>query len=155
MPTVALPFLSQPARRRARADPASAPYAVHAGCRVTPLLLAADMFPDLERLVLDARRTVYVAFRVFDPATKVRSADTMALGLADWTGLLRHVVENGVVVRILLTDFEPTVAHHLHHMSWAAFRALRAMAETLGDDKTENFEMIIAQHPGELGWALR
>ena len=53
--------------------PEDRPFPVREGLRVTPLLLAAEMYPELERLVLGAERLVFLAFRVFDPATATRS----------------------------------------------------------------------------------
>ncbi len=54
------------------------------GCRVIPLIEAADMYPMLEQLVLGAERSVWMSFRVFDPATLTRSEEARALGLDDW-----------------------------------------------------------------------
>ena len=91
------------------------PFPVREGLKVTPLLLAAEMYPELERLVLGARSRVFLAFRIFDPATATRSPEAKAAGHADWAALLRDRVQAGVTVRVLLTDFEPTFAHGLHH----------------------------------------
>lgn len=131
------------------------PFPMRGGCRVTPLIEAADMYPDLERLVLGAERTVYFAFRIFDPSTKARSPEALAQGLTDWTAIIRHAVERGVVVRLLLTDFEPIVAHDLHSLSWGTYRTLRDMAEQLPKDRLDGFEMVIIQHVGEIGWGIR
>ena len=91
------------------------------------MIEAADMYPDLERQVLAAASEVWLAFRIFDPDTLTRSDEAAALGLADWTALLRHVIGRGVTIRLLLTDFEPIMADELHSGSWATFRALRTM----------------------------
>ncbi len=125
------------------------------GCAGSPLILACEMFPALERLALGAQDTLFLAFRVFDPTTKLRSDEAKALGLADWTALIRHSVERGVTVRLLLTDFEPAFADQLHGTSWRTFRVLREMAETLSEDALERMEVMVVQHPGEVGWALR
>lgn len=125
------------------------------GCAGEPLILACEMYPALERLALGAERLLFLAFRVFDPTTKTRSEEAKALGLADWTAIIRHLVERGVVVRLLLTDFEPAFADHLHGTSWRTFQVLREMAETLSEEALERMEMMVVQHPGEVGWALR
>lgn len=137
---------------RARSGPGFAP---RDGCRITPLVLAADMYPMLERLALGAEQRLFLAFRNFDPDTKARSDAAAAVGLDDWTAILRHIVERGVTVRLLLTDFEPTVAHALHGESWASFRTLRAMAAGLSKAALDRFEMMVVQHPGEVGWLVR
>jgi phosphatidylserine/phosphatidylglycerophosphate/cardiolipin synthase-like enzyme len=131
------------------------PFPVREGNCVRGLLLAEEMYPELERRTLAATRSVELAFRIFDPDTRTRSEEARALGLADWTAVLRHAVERGVTVRLLLTDFEPTVAHDLHGGSWSTFRTLRAMADALPRAAWERFEIIVSQHPGEMGWALR
>jgi phosphatidylserine/phosphatidylglycerophosphate/cardiolipin synthase-like enzyme len=141
-----------PQRHAPRAD---CPFPPRAANRVTPRILAAEMYPDLERLVLAAATRVFLAFRVFDPLTATRSAEARAAGLGDWRALLAAKLAQGVTVRILLTDFEPSLAHGLHAGSWASFRELEEVAATLGDDERQRFEIIVSQHPGEVGWAMR
>jgi phosphatidylserine/phosphatidylglycerophosphate/cardiolipin synthase-like enzyme len=135
--------------------PEEAPFPMREDCRVTPLIEAADMYPALERLVLGAESHVHLAFRIFDPTTKTRSAESKALGLPDWTAIIRHVVMRGVVVRLLLADFEPVMAHDLHAGSWKTFHTLRDMSASLPDDRRDGFEMIVIQHEGELGSGWR
>ena len=146
-----------PPMRGPRRDspPQDRPFPVRDGLKVTPLLLAAEMYPELERLVMAARETAFLAFRVFDPQTATRSAEAKAAGLADWAALLKARVAAGVTVRVLLTDFEPTVAHQLHATSWSSFRALRDVLADLDEADRERFEIIVSQHPGELGWGMR
>lgn len=136
-------------------ESADTPFPPRSGCRVTPLILAADMYPALEQAILDARELVLLAFRIFDPDTRTRSRAAQDRGLADWAALLRDAVQRGLTVRVLLTDFEPTVAHDLHSLSWGSFRRLRAIAQTLSADERERFEIIVSQHPGEMGWLTR
>ncbi|HZF41787.1 MAG TPA: hypothetical protein VEZ48_00055 [Sphingomonadaceae bacterium] len=140
--------------RRGDAD-TPPPFPTHDGCRVTPLIEAAAMFPEFEELVLNAERSVWLAFRVFDPATKARSAKAEALGLADWSAIIGHVVGRGVEVRILLSDFEPILADHLHAGSWHSFRSLRKMAEDFNAAENKLLQLVVAQHEGELGWVWR
>lgn len=135
--------------------PEERPFPVREGCRVVPLIEAADMYPTLEQLVLGAETRAHLAFRIFDPRTKTRSPEARALGLEDWTGIIRHVVMRGVVVRLLLSDFEPIMAHDLHSSSWSTFHVLRDMADSLPTDRRDGFEMVIIQHEGEIGWGLR
>ncbi len=135
--------------------PDEAPFPMRDGCRVTPLIEAADMYPALERLVLGAERTAYLAFRIFDLRTKARSEEAKALGLEDWAAILRHVVVRGVTVRLLLADFEPIMAHDLHGLSWSTFSAIKSIAASLPPDQRERLELIVIQHEGEMGWAWR
>ena len=150
-----LPFLNPqhgPLRNSAAED---RPFPPRDGNRISPLILGAEMFPELEERVLAARNRVFLAFRIFDPATAARSASARERGLPDWKAILKAKLEEGVTIRFLLTDFEPTVAHGLHAGSWETFRALREVSEELPEEQRERFEIIVSQHPGELGWALR
>lgn len=134
-----------------RSDPAPP----REGCRVTPLIEAADMFPALENLVLKAERSVWLSFRVFDPDTRLRSEEAKALGLVDWSALIAHVVRRGVEIRILLADFEPVLADYLHAGSWHSYRRIRAILATLEPHERDRLQLIVIQHEGEVGWALR
>ena len=135
--------------------PERPPFPARPGNRVTPLIEAADMYPALERRVLAATDQVWLAFRIFDPNTATRSEEAKTLGLGDWTALIRHVIEAGVTVRLLLADFEPIMADHLHGGSWSTFRTLRAMSAHLPADVQERLQIIVIQHEGELGFGTR
>lgn len=113
------------------------------------------MYPQLERLMLQARHSVWMGFRIFDPATKLRSEEGKAAGLADWSALLGHAVARGVDVRILLTDFEPVMADDLHAGSWESFHRLRALSDSLPPEHRDRLQLIVVQHEGEMGWFWR
>lgn len=148
-------FLPETNGPRRNSPPQDRPFPVRAGLKVTPLLLAAEMYPELERLALAARKRIFLAFRIFDPATATRSPEARAAGHADWAALLRDRVQAGVTVRVLLTDFEPTFAHRLHASSWSSFTAMRDVLADLPEADRDRFEIIVSQHPGELGWGMR
>jgi phosphatidylserine/phosphatidylglycerophosphate/cardiolipin synthase-like enzyme len=124
-------------------------------CRVVPLIEAADMYPMLEELVLDAASSVWMSFRVFDPETATRSERARALGLDTWVSLIRHTVRKGVEVRILLADFEPVLADYLHAGSWHTFQRVRDIAAGLDEQDRERLQLIVIQHEGEIGWCWR
>jgi len=126
-----------------------------AGCTVTPLIEAADMFPALENMLLDANQTVWMSFRIFDPDTKTRSERCKKLKLADWAALLAHTVKRGVEVRILLADFEPVLADFLHAGSWSTYQRIREVVEELAEDERKRLQLIVIQHEGEMGWGMR
>lgn len=134
-----------------KGDQADTPFPPRDGCQVEPLVEAAEMFPELERLALAATRSVWLAFRVFDPETKLHSDEAKALGLDDWGTLIGHVAGKGVAVRIMLADFEPVMADYLHAGSWRAFRRLKALQEA----EDGRVQVMVIQHVGEIGWAWR
>ncbi len=148
-------FLSEHRGPYRHSPPEDRPFPPRDGLRVTPLILAAEMYPELERLALGAQESIYLAFRIFDPETRLRSSEARKAGLSNWAELLKSRVADGVQVRILLTDFEPTVAHDLHASSWSSFRALRDILDDLPEPERELFEIIVSQHEGEFGWGMR
>ena len=92
---------------------------------LTPLITASEGFPELERLALGAEHEFVMSFRIFDPATGLRSAEARALGLKDWSDLLAHLVDKGIALRIVLSDFDPIFAEELHNHAWRSAEHLR------------------------------
>lgn len=134
-----------------KGDVADTPFAPRDGCRVEPLVEAAEMYPELERLALAATDHVWLAFRIFDPDTALHSDEAKALGLKDWGQLIGHIAGKHVAVRIMLADFEPVMADYLHAGSWRAFRRLKALQEA----EDGRVQVMVIQHVGEIGWAWR
>lgn len=130
-------------------------FPVRDGCRVKPLIDSAEMYPRLEEEMLDAERSVLLAFRIFDPATKLRSDAARAKGLEDWAGLIRDTVKRGVEVRMLLADFEPVMANELHAGSWSSFNQIQDVRSALTDAERERLQIMVVQHAGEIGWFWR
>ena len=60
-----------------------------------PLVTAAEMFPALETLCLQATSEVLMSFRIFDPRTHLHSAEAEALELKTWADLVAHVAARG------------------------------------------------------------
>ncbi len=125
------------------------------GCRVTPLIESAQMYPTLEREIMHARNSVWFAFRVLDPETKTRSEEARRAGFETWRDLFLGAVRRGIEIRILLTDFEPVIADYLHAGSWRSFRAMERALEDEPEDVRRRFQMIVIQHAGEMGWGWR
>ncbi|MGP1282881.1 MAG: phospholipase D-like domain-containing protein [Parasphingopyxis sp.] len=130
-------------------------FPVRDGCRVTPLIDSAEMYPRLEERMLTAERTVWLAFRIFDPSTKLRSDAARGRGLTDWADLILDTVRRGVEVRLLLADFEPVMAEWLHAGAWSSFRRVQAIRPLLSAADQERLQIIVIQHVGEIGWFWR
>lgn len=122
---------------------------------IRPLVEASAAYPEMERMVIGASGTAHLAFRIFDPATKTRSAEALARNLHDWGDVLFDAAERGVKVRVLLADFEPVMAHELHRVGWRNGRRLLDRASRLSDDCPGSIDLLIALHEGELGLAVR
>jgi len=124
-----------------------------------PLFEARQAFPAFEELALSARLQVCFGLRIFDPETKLRTQAALELGLHNWGDLVAHLTGQGVLVRILLTDFEPVGAHDFHETTWRAMKGFGHAVREKGDP--EKFQAIAALHQGEFGvlarltlWAL-
>ena len=111
-----------------------------------PLITAAEGYPALERLALGAQRDLWLAFRVFDPQTTLH-AD--AIAGRTWQDLLRHILQRGIAVRVLLSDFDPIVAADLHERTWRCVGQLQDLREH-GD-----IEVLPVRHPARVGKGAR
>lgn len=125
---------------------------------VTPLLEASEAYPVLEEKIFASRQEVLLGFRLLDPATKLRSEQVRSAGLDTWGDLIAAVSTRGVDVRILLTDFEPTVATDLHKLTWAAVRGFRAANASEGGQGPAGSrppQIVAALHEAKIGRTLR
>ncbi|WPZ33970.1 phospholipase D-like domain-containing protein [Thalassobaculum sp. OXR-137] len=124
---------------------------------VTPLIAASEAYPALEERIFDAKREVLLGFRIFDPTTRLRSQRVTDSGLTTWADLIADVSSRGVDVRILLTDFEPTVATDLHKLTWASVRGFHTARIDAGDDgdPRPGLQVIAALHEAKVGKMLR
>ncbi|MGF1552936.1 MAG: phospholipase D family protein [Paracoccaceae bacterium] len=111
-----------------------------------PLVTAEQGFPALERAAAAAVRSIWLAFRIFDPSTRLRCPD---LGAETWFELLRERLEAGVQVRVMISDFDPLGAPKLHEDTWASIAALWPLYEA-GD-----FEVMAVRHDARVGRGLR
>lgn len=111
-----------------------------------PLITAEEGFPALEREAWAARRSIWMAFRIFEPTTRIRSPE---LPVENWAALLRRKLEQGVSVRIALADFDPIVAAGLHETTWRSFYGFAELAES-GD-----FEILPIRHEARVGRGVK
>lgn len=111
-----------------------------------PLITAKMGFPALERLAMGARRDLWLAFRVFDPTTKLR--DQVNIG-STWLDLLRHRLHDGVNVRVMLADFDPIGAPELHEATWKSSALLKNL------ESEGSIEILPVRHEARLGLGLR
>lgn len=111
-----------------------------------PLITAAEGFPEFERLAAGARRTLWLSFRVFDPTTRLR-AETSAG--ETWVDLIGRVLDKGVAVRVLLSDFDPVGAPELHETTWRSIAALGRLGGR------GSLEILPVRHEARVGRGLR
>ncbi|MFD3191514.1 phospholipase D-like domain-containing protein [Sedimentitalea sp. HM32M-2] len=116
------------------------------------LLTAHEAYPEFERLFLAARREVSMGFRIFDPATRLRSPEARRIG-ETWLDLIQHGLRRGLRVTLVLTDFDPVAVPHDHRDSWASIRALIAAGELSGHPG--HLRVRAAMHPARVGLGPR
>lgn len=114
--------------------------------RFEPLITAEEVFPALEREAWAARRSIWMAYRIFEPTTRIRSAD---IPCETWRDLLRRKLEQGVSVRVALADFDPIVAAGLHETTWRSFYEFSDLLES-GD-----FQILPIRHECRVGRGLK
>jgi len=120
-----------------------APSANFAPVRI--LLEAEEMFPALETRVDQAHFEVLLSFRIFDPHTRLRSAQLLEQGLETWQDLIARTAARGVRFRVLLSDFEPFLTPHLHHSAWQSVGAFMTAFEGAPDA-----QVLCAQHEAQM-----
>ena len=98
---------------------------------VKVLLTAEEVYPAMERAFLSAKTEISAGYRVFDLTTKLRSDEGRAIG-GDWFDLIVHVLQKGVELTFILSDFDPVLAPELHCASWKSRRAFVNARELAG-----------------------
>jgi phosphatidylserine/phosphatidylglycerophosphate/cardiolipin synthase-like enzyme len=99
--------------------------------KVQVLVTAGEAYPELERAFLSAKREIVAGFRVFDLKTRLRSPEAQAIGKT-WFDLVIHTLRRGVVLHMVLSDFDPVARPRLHRATWRTVRMFWAAAEMAG-----------------------
>ena len=108
---------------------------------------AEEAFPAFERLFLQCRCSVHAGFRIFDLATKLRSADARVAG-ETWFDLFEHTLARGVDITLVVSDFDPIIGADYHRKSWQTARQLAAVDAVAGRGR---LTFRIARHPARTG----
>ncbi|MBR9762194.1 MAG: phospholipase [Rhodobacteraceae bacterium] len=114
------------------------------------LVTAAEMYPALETLCLEARQEVLMTFRIFDPRTRLHSLAAEELGLSTWAELIARVASRGVKVRLLISDFDPVFTPELHRAAWDSGQGFgQALLKSAKEGDGPDFhgaEVLVAAH---------
>jgi phospholipase D1/2 len=114
-------------------------------------LTAAEAYPALEALFLEARSEISAGFRVFDIRTRLRGRGR-EVGRT-WADLIGHTLARGVSFRLILADFDPVVRPSMHRETWRATASLMAAGEASG--RPDLLSVIPAMHPARVGLGMR
>ncbi len=118
--------------------------------QIQPLIEASESFPALEAAILAAEREVLMAYWTFDPQMPLRGPDHPA-GLTCWADLLLHKARQGVVLRILLGDFDPVFGHAFHAANGAAYLDLMALRQRLPEARRRCLQVVTSRHEARAG----
>jgi hypothetical protein len=97
------------------------PLPVREGVPRRPLIEAADMFPALEERVLDAKRSVWLSFRIFDPDTATRSDRAPGTRVGGLVGAYRSDCQARGRGAHPACRLRAGLADHLHAGSWHTY----------------------------------
>jgi phosphatidylserine/phosphatidylglycerophosphate/cardiolipin synthase-like enzyme len=115
---------------------------------LTVLVTAAEAYPALERAVLAARSDISACFRIFDLNTRLRSPEARRIGRT-WFDLLRHALDRGVAICLIVSDFDSVAAVDLHRLAWRTQRQVAALREVAKPEAALSF--TIALHDAQCG----
>jgi phospholipase D1/2 len=145
-----------PAPRRRRPDPLAEPFflppvitadpmifrgAWRDALAITPLVDGEKIFTEIEQAIMAATSSVLIAMWAMDPDMKPVAAPNPT-----WRDMLTAAASRGVLVRVLLTDFDPGLQLAQHVTAWRAYFKLVAAAKTVPSDK---FQVICSHHAAE------
>lgn len=119
-------------------------------CVVEPLIDRARALRAMERPIMEAQSTVFLAGWLFFPNTPLQDPGVRKkIKGRTWLNLIRFVLEKEeakVKVRIILTDFDPFFATVKHRLCWSAMSQLAKMQQRLLSDRRENLEFLGSLH---------
>lgn len=121
--------------------------------KIRPLIEAEAAFPAYEAEVVRAKSEILFGMRLFEADLPLTTPEARANGARTWAELLAEKAAAGVEVRILLTDFQPEVAPHLHEKAWRSVAGFLKAAEVAGAG--DRLSVMASLHPGEIGKVLR
>lgn len=120
---------------------------VRADINVAPLIDGVAAFSAMEEAIAGAASSVLLSFWVFNPDTPVQNAKVRQAGARTWGELLRKTAARGVMVRVLLTDFDPLLQQDLHRYAWRTHEKLVGHAVRLGSGSRSGLEVVVSMHP--------
>lgn len=120
--------------------------------RFDVLITAAEAYPALEALFMEAEDEIRAGFRIFDPWTKLRSDAARRVG-ETWFDLIAATLDRGVRITLVLTDFDPVVRPAMHSGTWQSVRGIIAAGEA--SRHPENVTVRAAMHPSRVGFLPR
>jgi phosphatidylserine/phosphatidylglycerophosphate/cardiolipin synthase-like enzyme len=108
---------------------------------VTPIVDGKEIFAALEKAIGQAEVSVLLAFWALDPAMRM-----VTDGTKSWKDLLIEAAKRGVMVRVLMNDFDPGLQFAKHVGAWRAYLELQKAAASIAIDQ---FQIVCSHHEAE------
>lgn len=108
---------------------------------VTPIIDGKNIFIALETAIKNATSSVLLSFWSFDPDTKL-----VTDGAKSWITLLKDMAKKGVLVRLIVTDFDPGFGFKNHNDVWKRYQAILFATGTAPAGK---FQIVCSHHETE------
>ena len=118
------------------------------GRRFDLFLTAQEAYPAFEELFLSAQKEILASFRVFDPTTKLRSEAARRFG-DTWADLITATLNRGVMISLVISDFDPVVRGDDHAFTTRCVRAMRDAATR--SDHPSRLNVRAGMHPARAG----
>jgi phosphatidylserine/phosphatidylglycerophosphate/cardiolipin synthase-like enzyme len=113
---------------------------------VTPIIDGIEIFKEFETQIANAQSSVLIAFWAFDPLMPLVTDSSML-----WVDLLLDAAQRGVLVRLLMNDFDPGLTHAFHRMAWNRYFTITTSVATV---PLRNFQVVCALHEAEIAETL-
>lgn len=136
--SAALPYFLPPDNHT---DPMVFRGPVRQALKVTPIIDGEAIFTALETAIAQAEVSVLIAFWALDPEMQMVTDSTK-----QWKDLLVEAAERGVMVRVLLNDFDPGLQLIKHTDTWKAYLRLQMAADAIPIDQ---FQIVCSHHEAE------
>lgn len=120
---------------------------------IKPLIDGIQTFEAMAVAIANAKKEVSLAVWVFNPRLPLRKRIAVAgKPVSRWSDLLREVADQGVSVRVLISDFDPILRHGLHMTTWRAYHNLIAQTDRLSSKWRHKLQVICSRHTATIGY---
>lgn len=122
------------------------------GNELVPLIEAEETFAEIELAIVEARRSVQLAYWTIDPSLRITSGATSH---DRWAGLLQGAASRGIDVRVAIADFDPVLGFGFHFDAWSTYARFMDLRSELDEESQRRFQIICSRHDATVGWLVQ
>lgn len=116
---------------------------------ITTIVDGEAIFRTLEEAIVDAEKSVLIAFWAMEPQTRLLSPRAKQSGQVTWADLLFSRIKKGVLVRVMMNDFDPGFKFLEHIFAWNRWRRLVVRADR-ESATSKMFQVLCVRHEAEI-----